>query len=155
MIAAPLHTTSSLASSTTTSSTLASPRQLALDLHALSATQRPASTVPRTARQTASSAGASQAACPAPSLHRTPLRLALASLPASLTHARSWRLPPLAHAALMSRLPSLILRLSAPRPTTAAPLHTTSSLASSTTTSSTLASLRQLALDLRAPSATQ
>merc|ERR1712046_191134 len=105
----------------------------------------------RTARQTASSAGARRVACPAPSQLRTLLPHALASQPLLLIHAS--RLLPV-HAVRMSRLLSRILKLSARRPTTAAPPHTTSSLASSITTSSTAASPHPLALDLHALSAT-
>merc|ERR1719174_2207708 len=61
----------------------------------------------------------------------------------------------LAHALPMSRQLLLILRRLARRPTTAARLRTTCSLATSTMTSSTPASLHQLAFPPSAPSATQ
>merc|ERR1711865_1328977 len=57
-------------------------------LRALSATQRRASMAPRTARPAAFSAGASLAACPAPSPRRRPLPRARASLPEQLTLVR-------------------------------------------------------------------
>merc|ERR1711967_177642 len=82
-------TTSSLATSITTSSTLASQHQLVLETPALSAMQQLVSTARRTARLTASLAGASPAACPAPRPPRTPLPHALVSLPEQLSHART------------------------------------------------------------------
>merc|ERR1712071_155675 len=87
--AAPALSTSSLASSTTTSSTAASLHPLALAPVALSAMLQQVSMAPRTARLTASSAGASLAACPALSQRRRPLPHALDSKQAQPRHARS------------------------------------------------------------------
>merc|ERR1712166_445425 len=77
-------TTSSPETSIMTSSTRASLSRLASPPGAPSATQRQASTAPRTARLTASSAGASLVACPAPYPHRRPLPHARVSLPDQL-----------------------------------------------------------------------
>merc|ERR1711865_166450 len=79
--------TSSLASSTTTSSTHASLRPLASAPVALSATLQPVSMAPRTARLTASLAGASLAACHALCQLRRPLPPALDSQQAQPRHA--------------------------------------------------------------------
>merc|ERR1712127_1119200 len=86
--AAPALSTSSLASSTTTSSTAASLHPLALAPVALSAMLQQVSMAPRTARLTASSAGASLAACPALSQRRRPLPHALDSKQAQPRLAR-------------------------------------------------------------------
>merc|ERR1711988_534290 len=91
--AAPSHSTCSLATSTTTSSTSASPHLPASALVALSATPCPASMAPQTARLTASLAGASLAALSAPSQPRLILPPALDSQPPLLIHARRSQLP--------------------------------------------------------------
>merc|ERR1712093_751832 len=78
-LAAPQLSTSSPASLTMTSLTLASLPPLAFPPRALSAMRPQASTARRTAKPIAFLAGASLAACPAPSPHRRPSPLALVS----------------------------------------------------------------------------
>merc|ERR1712078_819231 len=86
--AAPSRSTCSLATSTTTSSTSASPHLPASALVALSATLCLVSTAPQTARLTASLAGASLVALSAPSQPRLILPPALGSQPPLLIHVR-------------------------------------------------------------------